>query len=57
MKKLADGETYMFRVCAVNSEGAGPWTECADKVKAVDPYGEWIVFTYRLSAYCIAGTD
>lgn len=37
--KLTQGDKYLLRVCAVNSEGQSPWTEAKNPILAKDPYG------------------
>ena len=38
--KLTEGDKYLLRVCAVNSEGQSPWAEIKNPVTAKDPFGE-----------------
>lgn len=46
VNKLLKDSSYKFRVCAVNSEGQGPWEEGAATIQAKDPYG-------RCSQLCV----
>ena len=39
--EMVEGNQYIFKVCAENKAGRGPYSEPSDPVLCKDPYGEW----------------
>jgi len=57
VNKLLKDSSYKFRVCAVNSEGQGPWEEGAATIQAKDPYGRrsqlWHIIKLVMITLCL----